>query len=1651
MKKRVISIVLTLIMLMSIVPVTAMADSLPAFQLEVTAKNGSISHLKANDEVTVEVKSPTSVMNAFSHGTFKVSFDKERLVLTKRSQDGVKTAYCATFTEDTDAEMFGCTMTTVKKANENGEVVFAFTNKNTSGYDIPANTVFMALTFKVKSDAPVGVVKVSGIIDSIYGYPSGNKENITAKYTAPGDNTEGVIVSALTGELPVTITAPVKGAAPQTTITGTNYTGSITWDPTVSGTFAASTVYTAKVTLKANTGYQFANGVNPTVKGATISGTSVSPDGKTLTFDAKFPATNAKDTPTITTAPAASAITYGQKLSDSNLTGGVASVNGTNVEGKFTWKDGNTAPQVKNSNSTGYEVVFTPTDTANYAPTTCKVMLAVNPKSLSSISIIPIDSQPYTGLEIKPDVTVKDGQPPYDTLAESDYSVAYSNNKDVGTADIVISPKVGGNYSFAAGTFHFTIEPASSSIYITSDPSKTYDGSAVTDPTVSKTGSGGAVTYKYYTNADCTTETTSAKNGAASDGAAPKNAGDYWVKATVAGSTNYSAATSSAKKFTISQRNISEVTVATIADKEYTGSPIKPTPAVTYNGETLASGTDYTVEYTSNLNVGTATATIKAKTGGNFIGTVEKKFTITKKVVSISTASVANKAFDSTVNIPDGTVTASLSETGLTQGTHYTVSATTTQQYVGTGTATVTVKLTDAAYKNYTFASGAQSATKTANITVTPVTTAIAATQTEISVAKGGNTLDLKDYITMSAGYSAKDKLTFSQSGTMPTGTSFDANTGVVTSGSESSTTAFTVKVKCSAVNMGGDATDEYAESNELTFNIKVVDKKDAKVTITGTAPTQVAYGGNGFTLSAKAADMGTGTGKWTWTSSNDAVLKVDNNGKVTIAGVGTAKITAQYESNTTIGSATTADIEVTPRGIADAKVTVTGTYTYTGSEIKPDASKVTVKIGEKTLSEGTDFTLEYAYNTDASTKAQVKIVGKGNYQGNAFATFTIARKALTDGMIAAIAAQTYDGAPKTPVLTVTDSGKNLVLDTDYTAKYTNNINAGTATVTITGKGNYTGTAKANFTINKKEVALPTDSTTAFTYTGATQTYQPTGFDAAAMTISGNTAVNAGTVTVIVRLKDTKNCKWAGGAADPTFSFTINKKALADSMIGTIAAQTYNGTSIKPAVTVTDGTAMKASDYTVTYGENKNVSTGGTVTVTATSGGNYTGTANGTFTINPRSLSFTATVANKIYDGNGKATATPGSFALRGVVGTDDVTVDETNITAAFQDNSGKFDAGRYSVKVSGAALIGADAANYVLSSTEISVSNVEILKLTDDILPGGTTLKKGDAAKADAETAVGTLSTAAQEALKINDLADNEKKLEAVKKAMAGKAGQSETNSQLLMLSGTGELTLAYPDKVTSRFALKVTHLKSDGTIEVLTGVEAMAAGLKLTASEAGLYLLSWKAPSSGGSGGGGSYGSGAHTFTTDLTGINLVKVDGKVVPSKYYTISGSDVTLSAEFMSTLSNGKHTIAIENATKVARATFTVSSNDKATYQPTSKEPTQAPGEIVKVTVDSGKATVTAVYVDGVKLSGKDYVLSGKTVKLQGTYTQKLSVGYHTLQVDYSNGATATARFEIKGAVVSPKTGDASVYLYAAMALMSGTGAAYVTLRRKKEN
>ena len=69
----------------------------------------------------------------------------------------------------------------------------------------------------------------------------------------------------------------------------------------------------------------------------------------------------------------------------------------------------------------------------------------------------------------------------------------------------------------------------------------------------------------------------------------------------------------------------------------------------------------------------------------------------------------------------------------------------------------------------------------------------------------------------------------------------------------------------------------------------------------------------------------------------------------------------------------------------------------------------------------------------------------------------------------------TYDGTEKKPSVTVTD-GQVTLIASNYTVAYSNNVNAGTATVTITGVGNYSGTITLEFTINARELVVKPDA-----------------------------------------------------------------------------------------------------------------------------------------------------------------------------------------------------------------------------------------------------------------------------------------------------------------------------------------------------------------------------------------------------------------------------------------------------------------------------------------------------------------------------------------------------------------------------------------------
>ncbi|MDD6093234.1 MAG: hypothetical protein PUB90_01380, partial [bacterium] len=211
---------------------------------------------------------------------------------------------------------------------------------------------------------------------------------------------------------------------------------------------------------------------------------------------------------------------------------------------------------------------------------------------------------------------------------------------------------------------------------------------------------------------------------------------------------------------------------------------------------------------------------------------------------------------------------------------------------------------------------------------------------------------------------------------------------------------------------------------------------------------------------------------------------------------------------------------------------------------------------------------------------------------------------------VGSISDQVYTGSAITPVPVLSkilngSSKYTLVKDTDYTLSYSNNTNVGTATITATGKGNFTGTASTTFTIIKASLTVPSQSGT-LTYNTASQTVTWSNYDSSKMTVSGTTsATNAGTYSATFTLKDTTNYKWSDGTtAAKTVSWKINQYNISNVDVGSISDQTYTGSAITPLPVLSkilNGsskyTLVKDTDYTLSYSNNTNV---GTATITAT-------------------------------------------------------------------------------------------------------------------------------------------------------------------------------------------------------------------------------------------------------------------------------------------------------------------------------------------------------------------------------------------------------------------------------------------------------------------
>ena len=119
-------------------------------------------------------------------------------------------------------------------------------------------------------------------------------------------------------------------------------------------------------------------------------------------------------------------------------------------------------------------------------------------------------------------------------------------------------------------------------------------------------------------------------------------------KITVTGIGKYKG--SKTYNFTINARSITQATVGSVVDQVETGSAITPKPTVTYNGKTLAEGTDYTLSYKNNIEPGQATITITGS--GNWTGSTTASFNIEARDVDIAISGFLEKPCDRSPWLP---------------------------------------------------------------------------------------------------------------------------------------------------------------------------------------------------------------------------------------------------------------------------------------------------------------------------------------------------------------------------------------------------------------------------------------------------------------------------------------------------------------------------------------------------------------------------------------------------------------------------------------------------------------------------------------------------------------------------------------------------------------------------------------------------------------------------------------------------------------------------------------------------------------------------------------------------------------------------------------------------------------------------------------
>ena len=357
-----------------------------------------------------------------------------------------------------------------------------------------------------------------------------------------------------------------------------------------------------------------------------------------------------------------------------------------------------------------------------------------------------------------------------------------------------------------------------------------------------------------------------------------------------------------------------------------------------------------------------------------------------------------------------------------------------------------------------------------------------------------------------------------------------------------------------------------------------------------------------------------------------------------------------------------TATFKILQKDIADIGITVTDIIL--GANGKVQKPVPTVLRNGKKLKNKTDFTVEYPDLAEENVGAYkeagtytILIKGKGGYSGERTVTLTITEsKLMSKASVSKIKNQTYIGAAIEPAVTVKFGKTVLIEGTDYSVAYANNKEIGTASIIITGKGDYVGEKTVTFkiagtAINKAKV---TGIPKSVIYTGSDITAESTVWGTEPVL---TVVVNKETKTLIEGTDYTVSYQKnnAKGTASIIFTgingysgtlkktFKINAydiaKDIEEQMTAFIVGRPVfaKGGSKPEPVVMFGNTVLKAGvDYTLSYKNNTKVNDGTNAkklpTVTIKGKGNFSGSIALNYIIESQDISLLdMTVEDKVY------------------------------------------------------------------------------------------------------------------------------------------------------------------------------------------------------------------------------------------------------------------------------------------------------------------------------------------------------------------------------------------------------------------------------------